>query len=111
MVAEDEDGEFEACVQGLSFNAYDSDVRDLFESCENIINVKLLTKPDGGSKGTAFVKFSKKSSFNKALGLNETEHMGRTIKVSEAMKKSENFNGNAGNGRPERRNNNYGAPV
>lgn len=52
---------------GLSFNAYDTDIRELFEECGNILNVKLLTKPDGKSKGSAFVKFSSKNSFNKAL--------------------------------------------
>jgi len=40
-----------------------------------------LTKPDGGPKGFAFVRFSSKNSFNKALGFNGTEMMGRTIVV------------------------------
>ena len=52
---------------GLSFNAYDSDIRALFEECGDILNVNLLMRPDGKSKGMAFVKFSKKSAMNKAL--------------------------------------------
>lgn len=66
---------------GLSFNAYDSDIRAIFEDFGNILNVKLLTKPDGSSKGSAFIKFSSKKSFNSALELNGMEHMGRTLKI------------------------------
>ena len=58
------------CVRGLSFQAYDSDIRDFFSQCGNVTFVKLLTRDDGKSKGTGFVKFSKKSSFNAALELN-----------------------------------------
>lgn len=38
-------------------------------------------RPDGKPKGFAFVKFSTKSSFNKALEFNNSEHMGRQIRV------------------------------
>ncbi len=54
-------------MQGLSFNAFDGDIRDLFNDCGNILNVKLISRPDGKPKGFAFVKFSSKASFNKAL--------------------------------------------
>ena len=86
--AEDEEGEFEVICMGLSFNAYDNDVREIFDECGNILNLKLLMRPDGKSKGTAFIKFSSKNSFNKALELNGMEHMGRTLKVEEAQNKS-----------------------
>jgi len=45
---------------------------------------------DGQSKGLAFVKFSKKSSFNKAIALNGSEHMGRNLKIEEALGKRNN---------------------
>lgn len=77
----DEEGEFEACVQGLDFNAYEADIRELFEECGEITEFRLLTKPDGRSKGTAFLKFNRLSALNKALELNGAEHMGRNIKV------------------------------
>ena len=44
----------------------------------------MISRPDGKPKGFAFVKFSKKSSFNKALELNGADHMGRAIRVEEA---------------------------
>ena len=94
---DDEEGQFEVCVKGLSFQAYDSDIRALFESCGNVTEVKLLTRDDGKSKGIAFVKFSKKSSFNKALEFNGSEHLGRNIVVEEAQgKKGGNFGQNNG---------------
>ena len=82
---------FEVIVKGLSFKAYDNDVAQLFEPCGNVLDVKLLQK-DGRSKGMAFIKFSKKSSFNQALELNEIEHMGRVIKVEESQGRQDNRN-------------------
>jgi RNA recognition motif-containing protein len=81
---DDEEGEFEVCVMGLSFNAYDNDIRELFQQCGDILHVNLLSRPDGKSKGMAFVKFSRKSAINKALELNGFEHMDRAIKVEQA---------------------------
>ena len=78
---DDETGEFEVKVGGLSFNAYDEDVRSFFESCGNVLSVNLLKRPDGKPKGLGFIKFSSKNSFNKALEVNGAEHMGRTINV------------------------------
>lgn len=87
-VEEDEEGEFEVIVKGLSFQAYDSDVKDFFDQCGNVTNVKLLTRDDGKSKGLAFIRFSKKSSFNKAIALDGAEHLGRNLKIEEALKKN-----------------------
>lgn len=84
------------CVKGLSFNAYDSDIKDFFDQVGNVVQVKLLTRDDGKSKGIAFVRFSKKSSFTKALALDGAEHLTRTIKVEEAQGKKNNDNNNRG---------------
>lgn len=111
---EDEQGEFEVAVRGLSFNAYDGDVRELFEPCGNIINVKMINKPDGSPKGFAFVKFSSRNSFNKALELNGADHMGRNIAVEEARGKANgNQGGQGGFGGQQGGNNrrNDGAPA
>ena len=74
-------------MKGLSFQAYEDDIKELFENCGEVINCKLLLRPDGKSKGLAFVKFNKKSSFNKALELNETEQFGRNINVEQSQGK------------------------
>ena len=52
-----------------------------------------MTRDDGKSKGTAFVKFSKKSSFNKAIELNGSEHMGRNLTIEESQGKKNNNEG------------------
>jgi nucleolin len=52
-----------------------------------------LTRDDGKSKGTAFVKFSKKSSFNKAIELNGSEHLGRNLTIEESQGKKPFNNG------------------
>lgn len=86
-------------MQGLSFNAFDGDIRDLFNACGKILNVKMMNRPDGKPKGFAFVKFSTKSALNKALELNGSEHMGRNIRVEEARgtgQKQEQRGGNKG---------------
>lgn len=44
-------------------------------------------RPDGKSKGMAFVKFGRKSALNKALEMNGYEHMGRSLKIEEARGK------------------------
>jgi nucleolin len=103
--AEEEEGKtYEVIVKGLSFQAYENDVKELFEPFGNVVNVKLLTRDDGKSKGLAFIRFSKKASFDKALELNGTDHFGRNITVEEAQGKSNdggfkkpgNFNNNQG---------------
>ena len=80
--AQDEEGEFEVCVQQLSYQAFENDLRSHFEPCGEILSARVLTKPDGKSKGTAFLKFGFKSAFNSALELDGSELCGRTIKVS-----------------------------
>jgi len=47
----------------------------------------LLTRDDGKSKGIAFVKFSTKKSFNQALKLDGTQHLGRNITVEPSLSK------------------------
>ena len=50
-------------------------------------------RPDGKSKGLAFVKFGKKSSFNKALQLDNTEQFGRNINVEQSQGKPQRNDG------------------
>lgn len=102
-------------MRGLSFQAYDSDIRELFETCGTVQEVKLLTRDDGKSKGTAFVKFNKKSAFNKALELNGTEHLGRTLTIEESQGKkpfnnNNGFGGNQRGGNQQFGNKSYPAP-
>lgn len=67
----------------------------------------MINKPDGSPKGFAFVKFSSRNSFNKALELNGSDHMGRNIAVEEARGKANGAQGGAQGGN----NRNDGAPA
>jgi RNA recognition motif-containing protein len=52
-------------------------------------------REDGKSKGLAFVKFTSKNSYNKALELNGTQHLGRDITIEPSLpKKNSNRNRN-----------------
>lgn len=85
-------------MKGLSFQAYENDVQELFAPCGNILNVKLLMRDDGKSRGLAFIKFSKRSSFNKALEFDSTEQFGRNINVEESLGKKNDGGNNRQNG-------------
>lgn len=69
----------------------------MFAPCGEVLNVRLLRKEDGKSKGIAFVKFSTESARKKALGLHESEQFGRVIKVEVSNGKADNPRANTGN--------------
>lgn len=78
----------EVFVGNLSFQAGEDDLRTLFSSCGNIIRVKILTGPDGRSKGVGFVGFDTEAGMESALRLDGSEYMGRTLKVSRSGDKA-----------------------
>ena len=75
---------FEVFVGNLTFSATEADLRQHFATCGNIIRVKILSSPDGRSKGAAFVGFDSAGGVDAALRLAGTEFMGRQLKVSKA---------------------------
>jgi nucleolin len=95
-VEQDEEGEFEVCVQQMSYHAFDNDLKAHFEQCGEVLSSRVLTKPDGKSKGTGFVKFGSKSAYTKALELDGSDLCGRPIKVSEAQNRTDNARTNGG---------------
>ena len=80
----------------------EADVEAMFAPCGEVLEVRLLRKEDGKSKGIAFVKFATESARTEAINLNETEQFGRPIKVEKSNGKTDNKskfnnNGNADN--------------
>jgi RNA recognition motif-containing protein len=75
---------YEVFVGNLSWNAAEADLRQQFASCGNIVRVKVLTSPDGRSKGAAFVGFDSAAGVDAALRLAGAEFLGRQLKVSKA---------------------------
>jgi len=75
---------FEVFVGNLSWSVTEADLRQQFASCGTIVRVKVLTSPDGRSKGAAFVGFDSEAAVNSALAFAGADFMGRQLKVSKA---------------------------
>lgn len=75
---------FEVFVGNLSWSVTEEDLRQQFTPCGTIVRVKVLTSPDGRSKGAAFVGFDNPASVDTALAMAGTEFLGRQLKVSKA---------------------------
>ena len=86
------DGNYEAKIFGLSFQATENDVTELLKDCGDIANINLLKdRVTGRSRGIAFVKFANEDGLNAALELNNCEHMGRYLEISKPEPR--NFDG------------------
>jgi len=81
QVRTNETGETEIFVGGLSFQASEDDLWKFFEGCGEIESLKILNR-DGQSRGMGFVKFITQEGVNKALALNGSQHMGRTVRIN-----------------------------
>ncbi|CAM9228528.1 unnamed protein product, partial [Ectocarpus fasciculatus] len=70
-------------VGNLSFSSLESEVRDFFETCGEIVSLSLpKDKLSGeGHRGIAFVQFSSTSGLTKALMKNGDELQGRPLKI------------------------------
>lgn len=79
--------EGEAKVSGLSFDASQDDIWNWFQETAGVevTNVKLLSMPNGRSKGIAFVKVGNRTDLEKVLALHKMEHMGRWLNVEESF--------------------------
>jgi len=81
------DEQLEVFVGRLSYDATEEDIKELFSTCGEVANVKLLYYPEGNSKGGGFVKMATVEGRNKALELDGAEHMTRYIRVNPASEK------------------------
>ena len=77
----------EVFVGGLSWDAKENDLQDLFADCGHVENVKILMTPEGRSKGAAFIMFDSEAGVERAMALDGSEHMGRRIKVNRSSDK------------------------
>lgn len=76
-------------VGNLSYNTYESNLRDLFQAFGQVDSVKIITDRDSGnSKGFGFVEMGSDAEASAAItGMNGREVDGRQLKVNEAMDK------------------------
>jgi len=76
-------------VGNLSYNTYETALRDLFAAYGQVDSVKIITDRDSGqSKGFCFVEMGSDNEARAAIeGINGREVDGRQLKVNEAMDK------------------------
>ncbi|OAD76112.1 hypothetical protein PHYBLDRAFT_95552, partial [Phycomyces blakesleeanus NRRL 1555(-)] len=69
-------------VGGLNYAATADDLRSHFAECGSIVDVRLRMDNDTGkSRGFAHIDFNDKAAHQAALNMNESEHMGRSLRV------------------------------
>lgn len=72
----------EVFVSNLSWEVTEDSLQQLFSPCGLITRVKILTSPDGRSKGVGFVTFETAEAMQSALAMNGQEFLGRTLRVN-----------------------------
>jgi len=72
-------------VGNLNFSTTEDALRDYFEDCGGIKDVRVNTKPDGSSKGFAHIEFNDERAAQKALKRNDEKLEGRRLKVDLAQ--------------------------
>lgn len=85
-------------VGNLSFDASDQDLRDAFAAHGQVETATVVKDSfSGRSRGFGFVEMPNEAEARTAISaLNGKELKGRTVKVSEAMSKSDGRRGEAG---------------
>jgi len=69
-------------VGGLSYDALEEDVEEFFQSCGEVIRVKIPHYTGSGrSRGMAFVEFKSDEGLKKALEKDGTTHMDRYLQI------------------------------
>jgi len=59
-------------------------LRKDFAECGELVSLKMPLNDEGACKGIAFIKYTSKEGFDKAIAFNETDYGGRTIFCSPA---------------------------
>ncbi len=87
-------------VGNMSYDVKEDDLRKLFEAYGEVDSVNIIKdKYSGQSKGFGFVEMSDEEKAKAAIeGLNQTELMGRSIKVSKAKPRTERRDNRRGGG-------------
>lgn len=76
-------------VGNLAYTATNEDVKELFSKYGNVVSVKLISdRETDRAKGFGFVEMEDDQALKAITSLNETDFMGRTIRVNEANPKT-----------------------
>lgn len=85
-------------VGNLSYDATDSDIRELFEAHGTVTDVFIVKDRESGRpRGFAFVSMETAEQMNAAIeGLNGEEFLGRSLTINEARPREERPQGGRG---------------
>jgi len=83
-------------VGNLAYSTTEDDLRDLFESCGEIKEVRIARDQDGRARGFAHIDFESSSSVGQAIQKAGTELSGRSIRVDFSSGKTGGGGGNKG---------------
>ena len=86
-------------VGNLSFDASESEIREMFGEYGSVHSAELITdRITGKSRGFAFVEMEDDDATAAIAALNGTESGGRTLKVNEAKPRRDGGGGGGGGG-------------
>jgi RNA recognition motif-containing protein len=72
-------------VGNLNYSVTEKELNELFSEFGEVAEAKVITRPDGRSKGFAFVEMAEEDQAAAAIEkLNQSEFMERTLVVNEA---------------------------
>jgi len=95
----DDSGKFTAFVGNLGFRTSESQIKDFFRDCGNVLEVRVGKNEEGKSKGFAHVDFETKDALNEAIRtLNGKDLDGREVKLDESRPREGGFRGGRGGG-------------
>lgn len=93
-------------VGNLSYQATSDDLKELFGAYGDVSEATVVTDRDSGrSRGFGFVEMANEVEAKAAIAsLDQSQHMGRTLKVNEARARREHNSGSrrGGGGRGDR---------
>jgi nucleolin len=83
-------------IGNLSYSTTEANLRQLFENCGEISNIRIATGDDGRPRGFAHVEFDSVEAVEKAVQKSGTELDGRNIRVDFSSAKRPEYGGRGG---------------
>lgn len=92
--------EYKVYVGNLNYGATNDDLSQFFQDCGEIDDIAILSdRVTGKARGFGFVTFKNKDGMDKAIAMNGSDMMGRSLKICQAEQKQR---GSFGGGRGDR---------
>ena len=77
---------FSIFIGNLSFKTNEDGIKNLFEDCGNIIDIRIAKRPDGNPRGFAHVDFDSKEGMENALEKTGYRLDGRELRIDKTTK-------------------------